>query len=79
MDKVDEIEQFAAAQRGKFRRHSSAVLNRGMNGFHRRPVELYLVRLNPACRAVWLYMLQVGLIFLILFFCLLSQHVFFSD
>lgn len=58
MDKVDEIEQFAAVQRGKFRRHSSAVLNRGMNGFHRRPVELYLVRLNPACRAVWLYMLQ---------------------
>ena len=24
------------------------------------PIELYLVRLSPTCRIVWLYMLQVG-------------------
>lgn len=45
---------------GKFRRHSSAVVGglTGLNGIHRRPAELYLIRINPACRIVWFYMLQ---------------------
>ena len=31
-----------------------------------KPVTLYLVRLSPPCRIVWLYMLQVnGFIFII--------------
>lgn len=28
------------------------------NGFHKGPMELYLVRISPACRAVWLYVIQ---------------------
>ena len=28
------------------------------------PIELYLVRLSPPCRIVWLYMLQVTICFL---------------
>ncbi|XP_062602323.1 glutathione S-transferase theta-1-like [Saccostrea cucullata] len=28
------------------------------NGFHKGPMELYLVRISPACRAVWLYIIQ---------------------
>lgn len=30
------------------------------NGFHKGPMELYLVRISPACRAVWLYVIQVN-------------------
>lgn len=51
---------------GKLRRHSLAVFTnsmKGMNGFHRRPLELYLIRINPACRIVWFYLLQVSRIF----------------
>ena len=60
--KQHEDHHFLRQHAGKFRRHSSAVvMHRDMpNGFHRRPVELYLIRLNPPCRAVWLYMLQVS-------------------
>ncbi|KAK3085290.1 hypothetical protein FSP39_001136 [Pinctada imbricata] len=29
-----------------------------INGLSKGPMELYLVRINPACRVVWLYMLQ---------------------
>lgn len=28
------------------------------NGFHKGPMELYIVRISPPCRAVWLYLLQ---------------------
>ncbi|KAL4235460.1 Glutathione S-transferase [Mactra antiquata] len=46
----------------KFRRHTSAHIfsgsMNGTNGMHRRPVELYLIRINPACRIIWFYMLQ---------------------
>lgn len=31
------------------------------NGFHKGPMELYLVRISPACRAVWLYVIQVNI------------------
>ena len=27
----------------------------------RRVLELYVVRISPPCRAVWLYLLQVGI------------------
>lgn len=61
----DPIDREAALFANKFlsRRHSSMVfsssMKEGHNSFHRRPVELYLVRIYPACRAVWFYMLQV--------------------
>jgi hypothetical protein len=35
------------------------VTTKKMNGFHKGPMELYLVRISPACRAVWLYIIQV--------------------
>ncbi|XP_060601873.1 glutathione S-transferase theta-3-like [Ruditapes philippinarum] len=50
-----------AKYHGKFRRHSTAVFSgkmNGLNGVHRRPVELYLIRINPACRIIWFYALQ---------------------
>ena len=62
-------------KKAKFRRHSSAVVS-GLNGFHKRPVQLYLVRINPGCRIIWLYMLQVILNFFRSFF--LFNFSFFS-
>ena len=47
---------------GILRRNSNVMFANnlhGLNGFHRRPLELYLIRINPACRVVWLYLLQV--------------------
>ncbi|KAH3769055.1 glutathione S-transferase theta-3-like isoform X1 [Dreissena polymorpha] len=63
-DDEEPIDREAAHFASKFasRRHSAMVFSSSMkaghNGFHRRPVELYLVRIYPACRAVWFYMLQ---------------------
>ncbi|WAR12322.1 GSTT3-like protein, partial [Mya arenaria] len=58
----DSIEREAAKYAGRsHRRHSAAVFTQTLkpaNGFHRRPLELYLVRVYPACRAVWFYLLQ---------------------
>lgn len=56
----DEFERHAL-KHANFRRHSTAVFAsnmKGLNGIHRRPLELYLIRINPACRIIWFYMLQ---------------------
>ena len=61
-DNLDPIELEAARYAGKtLRRHSAAVFSKvkGVKGVHRRPLELYLIRIYPACRAVWFYLLQV--------------------
>lgn len=61
MSDEEDIEK-ESRKHGKFRRHSTAVFTstmKGLNGVHRRPLELYLIRINPACRIVWFYMLQV--------------------
>ncbi len=36
-----------------------ASANKKISTVDRPPLELYLVRLSPTCRAVWLYLLQV--------------------
>lgn len=61
MSSDEEEREKQALKNAQFRRHSTAVFAgtmKGLNGIHRRPVELYLVRVNPACRIIWFYMLQ---------------------
>lgn len=41
----------------------NGVDEKKINGFHKHdkgPMELYLIRISPPCRAVWLYLLQVS-------------------
>ncbi|KAL3859128.1 hypothetical protein ACJMK2_009360 [Sinanodonta woodiana] len=37
---------------------AGSSIRSGINGFHRHPIELYLIRISPPCRAVWYYMIQ---------------------
>ena len=67
-ERVDRTEMMAAASSD-----AGELLNTSGNssvpGKSHKPLELYVVRISPPCRVVWMYLLQVGVLLIQLLIC----------